>query len=141
MRFVAIEHVNVALLRDKQGVKVHSWGTLNQDIAVRSGLRPYDDPTGAGGEHEGDMAPPRSVWERRFGAGTSATVEFEWVCTLGAGFFEVQAGVSQEATPDYRNQRMLHWVDEAAFFEVKVAREEYFFGGLTDLRMRAEVLD
>lgn len=137
-----LEHVNVALrLRDKQGVKVHSWGTLNQDIAVRSGLRPYDDPTGAGGEHEGDMAPPRSVWERRFGAGTSATVEFEWVCTLGAGFFEVQAGVSQEATPDYRNQRMLHWVDEAAFFEVKVAREEYFFGGLTDLRMRAEVLD
>lgn len=134
--------INVALrLRDKHGVKICSWGTLNQDIATRAGLRPYDDPTGAGGEHEGDMARPSSVWERRFGAGQEITVEFEWVCVLGAGFYEVQACVSHEATPDYRNQRMLHWLDEAAFFEVKTAREEYFFGGLVDLRMRAEVLD
>jgi len=137
-----LDHINVALrLRDKHGVKVHSWGTLNQDIATRSGLRPYDDPTGAGGEHEGQMPTPPSVWDRRFPAGSTATVEFEWLCTLGAGFYEVQACVSQEATPDYRNQRTLHWLDEAAFFEVKVAREEYFFGGLCDLRMRAEVLD
>lgn len=137
-----LDHVNVALrLRDKTGVKVHSWGTLNQDMATRSGLRPYDDPTGAGGEHEGQMHTPPSVWDRTFAAGTSATVEFEWLCTLGDGFYEVQACVSQEATPDYRNHRTLHWIDEAAFFEVKVAREEYFFGGICDLRMRAEVLD
>lgn len=137
-----LDHINIALrLRDKHGVKVHSWGTLNQDIATRSGLRPYDDPTGAGGEHEGQMHAPPCVWDRHFAAGSAATVEFEWLCTLGAGFYELQACVSQEATPDYRNQRMLHWLDEAAFFEVKVAREEYFFGGLCDLRMRAEVLD
>ncbi|MCA9288688.1 MAG: ABC transporter ATP-binding protein, partial [Phycisphaerales bacterium] len=136
-----VEHVNVALrLRDKLGVKVYSWGTLNQDMATWGGLRPYDDPTGAGGEHAG-MADPAVLWERSFAAGQGLTVEFEWVCTLGAGFYEVQACVTHEPTPDYRNLRMLHWLDEAAFFEVKIAREEYFFGGMVDLRMRAAVLD
>ena len=133
--------MNVALrLRDKLGVKVYSWGTLNQDMATWGGLRPYDDPTGAGGEHAG-MADPPVLWDRSFEAGQNLTVEFEWVCTLGAGFYEVQACVTHEPTPDYRNLRMLHWLDEAAFFEVKIAREEYFFGGMVDLRMRAAVLD
>ena len=87
------------------------------------------------------MADPAVLWERSFAAGQGLTVEFEWVCTLGAGFYEVQACVTHEPTPDYRNLRMLHWLDEAAFFEVKIAREEYFFGGMVDLRMRAAVLD
>lgn len=32
----------------------------------------------------------------------------------------------------------LHWRDEAAFFHVNVLRDEYFFGGILDLKMTAE---
>jgi lipopolysaccharide transport system ATP-binding protein len=32
---------------------------------------------------------------------------------------------------------MLHWVDEAAFFQVAMKRDEYFFGGVVDLGMSA----
>jgi lipopolysaccharide transport system ATP-binding protein len=35
------------------------------------------------------------------------------------------------------SQRMLHWVDEAGFFQVSMKRDEYFFGGTVDLRMSA----
>jgi len=123
-----ITHLNVALrLRDKQGVKMYSWGTLNQDIAIRSGRA----PGGRGAV----------FWERRFTRGEVVTVEFSCDCTLGVNFYEVQASVSEEATPDYENQRMLHWKDEVAFFQVTMTRDEYFFGGVTDLRMEAHVRD
>jgi lipopolysaccharide transport system ATP-binding protein len=36
------------------------------------------------------------------------------------------------------SQRILHWVDEAAFFQVLMKKEEHFFGGVVDLRMKAE---
>jgi lipopolysaccharide transport system ATP-binding protein len=115
------EHLNVALrLRNRQGVKVYSWGTLNQDMAIRSGL--------ARGEQ---------FWPRRFVAGEEVTVRFDLDCRLGADFYEVQAAVSREDTPDYRNQRLQHWRDEAAFFQVLVPPDAGFFGGAFDLRMRA----
>ena len=37
------------------------------------------------------------------------------------------------------NQRVLHWIDEAAFFQVAVPQGKGFFGGLTNLHMKAEV--
>ena len=116
-------HLNIAIrLRDKQGVKMYSWGTLNQDIAIRSGRA------------QGEI-----FWDRRFAAGDVINVDFVCECTLGVNFYEVQAAVSEEASPDYENQRMLHWRDEAAFFQVTMPRTEYFFGGVTDLRMEAHV--
>jgi len=38
---------------------------------------------------------------------------------------------------NYLSQRMLYWVDEATFFQVSIKRDEYFFGGVVDLKMRA----
>jgi lipopolysaccharide transport system ATP-binding protein len=35
---------------------------------------------------------------------------------------------------------MLHWVDEAAFFQVIIHQDEYFFGGVCDLGMKATIV-
>jgi lipopolysaccharide transport system ATP-binding protein len=117
-----VEHLSVAVrIRNRQGVKVYSWGTLNQDMAIRAGL--------ASGEQ---------FWPRRFRAGERVVVTFRWLCRLGADFYEVQAAVSREDTPDYKNQLLLHWRDEAAFFQVTIEQDSYFFGGAFDLQMRAD---
>lgn len=119
--FAIIDKLNVALrLRNKEGVKIYSWGTLNQDIAIRA--RSIDAPI---------------FWEQRFGVGDRFYVEFDFQCALGANLYEVQAAVSAEPTMDYMSQRMLHWVDEAGFFQVLMKYDEYFFGGVVDLRMHA----
>lgn len=116
-----IEGLNVNLrLRNKEGVKMYSWGTLNQDMTLE-----------ARGVAEGQ------VWTRRFRAGERLTVDFEFDCALGMNFYEVQASVSEEGDRYYTSQRMLHWQDEAAFFQVTVRPREYTFGGVADLRMRA----
>lgn len=118
-----LNHLNVGLrIRDKQGVKIYSWGTLNQDIMIWAGR----------------SAGP-VFWERSFRAAQTLTVDFEFPCTLGLNLYEVQAAVSQEEDRYYGAQRMLHWRDEAAFFQVLVAKHEYFFGGVCDLRMTARV--
>jgi len=120
-----LTHLNVAVrIRNKEGVKMYSWGTLNQDIAIWSG-----------------RARGAVFWERRFHAGERFTVELACDCPLGANFYEVQASVSEENDRYYQAQRVLHWKDEAAFFQVLVAAHEYFFGGVCDLRMRAHVRD
>jgi lipopolysaccharide transport system ATP-binding protein len=118
---IDIEHLNVSIrLRSKEGVKVYSWGTLNQDMQrIRSGR---DESL---------------FWDRSFRPGDEFDVWLECDCALGANFYEVQACVSHEATPDYQAQRILHWLDEACFFQVLMRREEYFFGGFVDLRMHA----
>jgi lipopolysaccharide transport system ATP-binding protein len=116
-----LERLNVALrLRNKEGVKIYSWGTLNQDMAelARNPLA-------------------RVFWHRQFTAGEKFTVVFEWTCGLGANLYEVQASVSSEGKPYYAEQRMLHWRDEAAFFHVTLDQRAHHFGGVADLRMRA----
>lgn len=116
-----IKNINVGLrIRNKEGVKIYSWGTLNQDMLIR-----YEQ----GAEEQ--------FWEREFKANTEIAVDFEFECDLGTNLYEVQASVSLEETPNYLSQRILHWKDEAAFFHVQVLRDSYFFGGLTDLRMKA----
>lgn len=115
------DHLNVSLrIRNRQGVKVYSWGTLNQDMAIRNGLQTGEE-----------------FWSKTFAGGTEHTVAFLFECRLGADFYEVQAAISLEETPDYKNQRLLHWRDEAAFFQVTVDQETYFFGGAFDLQMQA----
>lgn len=115
------QRLNVAVrLRNKEGVKIYSWGTLNQDMSIRA-------------TNTGEPV----FWERQVSAGDRFEVLFECACNLGANLYEVQAAVSFEDSPDYMAQRMLHWVDEAGFFQVAMKRDEHFFGGVTDLRMTA----
>ena len=117
----SLEHLNVALrIRNKEGVKMYSWGTLNQDMHILAGLA------------EGEI-----FWRRRFAAGERFDVTFDWICGLGANLYEVQASISHEGKPYYSEQRMLHWCDEATFFSVALMEREYHFGGAVDLRMRA----
>ncbi|HDZ9177936.1 TPA: ABC transporter ATP-binding protein, partial [Vibrio cholerae] len=42
-----------------------------------------------------------------------------------------------EEKPDYSMQTQLHWVDEAAFFQVVNHESKAFFGGLVDLNIKA----
>lgn len=119
---VDVGKLNVALrLRNKEGVKIYSWGTLNQDMELRT---------------KGSVEP--CFWDRVLQAGECMMVDFSFRCNLGVNLYEVQASVSYEETPDYLSQRMLHWVDEAAFFQVSMRRDEHFFGGAVDLLMRAQ---
>ena len=117
----ALTHLNVGVrIRSKEGVKIYSWGTLNQDIAIWSG-----------------RAKGEVFWDRTFAAGQEITVEFAAACNLGWNFYEVQASLSEESDRYYNDQRILHWRDEAAFFQVMMSQQEYFFGGVCDMRMKA----
>ncbi len=119
----ALTHLNVSLrIRSKEGIKIYSWGTLNQDMAIWSGRA------------SGDV-----FWDRTFDSGDAITVMFSCTCPLGANWYEVQVGLTEEGDRYYGAQRMLHWRDEMGFFQVNVATREYFFGGLCDMQMRADV--
>ncbi|SNY64444.1 ABC transporter ATP-binding protein [Stenotrophomonas sp. CC120223-11] len=119
---VAISNLNVGIrIRNKEGFKIYSWGTLNQDMKRLAGLA------------EGEV-----FWNRQFAAGERFSVTFTCDCDLGVNLYEIQAAVSFEERPDYTSQRILHWMDEAAFFQVLMRRDEHFFGGVIDLRMQAD---
>lgn len=118
-----ITGLNVNLrIRNKEGVKMYSWGTLNQDLASSA--------CGSG---------TPLFWSRTFEKGQSFKANFEFDCALGMNFYEVQASVSQEGDLYYGAQRILHWRDEAAFFQATVRPREYSFGGVLDLRMKASI--
>jgi lipopolysaccharide transport system ATP-binding protein len=121
---VDITNLNVALrIRNKEGVKLYSWGTLNQDMAI------------LGGTATGEV-----FWNRSFNAKECFVVAFDFVCGLGPNLYEIQASISKEGRPYYAEQHMLHWIDEAAFFTVTTDTKVYHFGGVTDLGMRANAL-
>ncbi|MGE6332036.1 ABC transporter ATP-binding protein [Stenotrophomonas sp. NPDC077659] len=117
-------NINVRL-RNKEGVKLYSWGTLNQDVGEWAEL--------------GRDVP--GVWNRTFPADIPLVVRFTFDCALGMNFYEVQVSVSEEIEQFGGAQRMLHWRDEAAFFQVGMRQKEYTFGGVCDLRMHAEVTE
>ncbi|MCB9846002.1 MAG: ABC transporter ATP-binding protein [Phycisphaeraceae bacterium] len=122
-----LTHLCVAIrLRNKEGVKVYSWGTLNQDIETWAANDPTDRPP--------------VFWDREFRAGETVTVDLVCPCRLGAGFYEVQAMIAEEKDRFYGDERTLHWVDEAAFFTVRMSKDERYFGGLCDLGMEAHVV-
>jgi lipopolysaccharide transport system ATP-binding protein len=121
----ALSHLNVGLrIRNKEGVKLYSWGTLNQDMAI------------LGGAAAGEV-----FWQRSFAAGQHFVVDFEFTCGLGPNLHEIQASVTREGKPYYAEQHMLHWIDEAAFFTVTTDANVYHFGGVVDLKMRARPLE
>lgn len=116
---VELTRLNVGLrIRNKEGVKIYSWGTLNQDMTILS-------ETEAG----------EVFWKRNFAQGECFEVRFEFICGLGPNLYEIQASISEEGKPYYAEQRMIHWVDEAAFFTVASDPYSYHFGGIVDLRM------
>lgn len=120
-----LTNLNVGLrIRNKEGVKLYSWGTLNQDMAI------------LGGVASGDV-----FWHRSFKAGQQFVVAFEFVCGLGPNLHEIQASITREGKPYYAEQHMLHWMDEAAFFTVTTNANVYHFGGVADLRMQAQPLE
>lgn len=121
--FKKITNLNIGVrIRNKTGVKIYSWGSLNQDISIWSGR--------LGG---------KDFWSEELLSGTILNVQFKFECTLGVDLYEIQTYVTQESDKYFREQRMLHWVDEAAHFQVNVKYQEYFFGGTSDLRMKAFV--
>ncbi|RBM27792.1 ABC transporter ATP-binding protein [Vibrio tarriae] len=116
-----LQNLNIGLrIRNKQGIKVTSWGTLNQDIDVMN-------------DHTSQLI----FWNEKVGSGQKISVWFDFECILGANLYEIQATITHEERPDYTRQTQLHWLDEAAFFQVITHETKAFFGGMVDLNMKA----
>lgn len=115
-----IDHLNIGIrIRNRQGYKIYSWGTLNQDMAIRN------------------KKEERSLfWDKSFRQGDIGEVTLSCPCNLAPDLYEIQTSLSHEATCDYKNQLMLEWKDEATFFHV-IPSPDNFFGGLFDLNMQA----
>lgn len=112
-----LTHLNIGIrIRNKEGVKIFSWGTFNRDLAI------------AAGAEVGEV-----FREQQFSAGDEVTIEIMHACPIGTNLYEVQAYVCEEALPEPGGQRMFHWMDEAAFFSVAVKMREHYFGGVVDL--------
>ena len=119
-----MDHLNVNIrIRNKEGLKLYSAGTLNDDIAKRA--------RGEGG----------LFLDRVFAAGTKFALTFELECNLGSNFYEIQASILREDRMDFTQETTLHWIDEAAFFHVQAHIDTYFFGGCADLKMRVKTLE
>lgn len=117
-----LTHLNVAFrIRNKEGIKVTSWGTLNDDI------RKWNDSARKG------------FWDASVTRGDVFSVSFTGRCTLGPNLYEVQATITEEGDRYYTAQHVLHWLDEAAFFKVLHRPKEYVFGGICDLQLDCAV--
>lgn len=122
---IETNHINVSVrIRSREGIKIYSWGTLNQDMQIIAGLK------------HGEL-----FWDKEITTHEEFSVWFEFDCVLGTNLYEIQACLSYEDKPDYSAQRILHWKDEAAFFQTLIRQDEYFFGGMTDLQMAANWVD
>lgn len=120
-----LTHLNVGLrIRNKEGVKMYSWGTLNQDMAILSGLQQSQEV----------------FWKQKFHKDEIFSICFEFVCGMGPNLYEIQVSISEEGKPYYAEQRMIHWIDEAAFFTVNTEPQSYHFGGVADLRMISHIV-
>lgn len=114
------QNLNVAFrIRNKEGTKVTTWGTLNEDMPLFP------------------ETPEDAFWSRSFRAGEEFTVEFAGRCRLGANLYELEVVVAREYDRYYREQRILHWMDEAAHFSVVLREREYVFDGIADLCLRS----
>ncbi len=119
---VEIENLNVAFrVLTKEGVKVTTWGTLNEDMS----------------KYENNLQD--TFWIKRFSKGDKFTVSFEGACHLGANFYEVQLVVAQEHDRFYANQQVLHWLDEAQHFSVILKNQQYVFDGVCDMGLRSTI--
>lgn len=112
-----LDRLNFGLvIRTLEGIKIYSWGTFNQDIAIWAGIA--------------DGVP---IWERSFSAGEEVNISIQLIGNLGGGQYEVQGVVTRELQKQYGAQQVLHWRDEANFFRIIMNPASYFFGGVCDL--------
>jgi lipopolysaccharide transport system ATP-binding protein len=117
-----IENLNVAIrVLNKEGVKVTTWGTLNEDMPHFL------------------SAPQKTFWGRKFRNGDAFSVSFSGTCRLGANLYEIQATVAREHDQYYGNQQVLHWLDEATHLTVILKNKEYVFDGVCDLGLRSSL--
>jgi len=114
--FVSLTIIN------NHGIKIHSWGTWNQDRA-RHAEKSYD-----------------KIMQKTFEKGRKYILRYQCECNLGPGFYEVQVGVTLADSIDSGGMQDLAWHREAAFFEVKFLKD-YTFGGLCDMKMSVSVLE
>jgi lipopolysaccharide transport system ATP-binding protein len=118
-----LDRLNIGLvIKTLQGLKIYSWGTLNQDIGVWAG-----------------KVDSEVFWEKSFNPGDEVVVRLTLEGNLGAGTYEVQGVVSREMDKYYGAQQVLHWRDELGFFQIEIDAREYLFGGICDLQGRAMV--
>lgn len=103
-------------LRNKEGIKIYSGGTFNEDLLISR-----------------DTALGRT-WDRVFNAGDVIELSQRFECRLGEGYYEIQSYAAEEKLIVPGHQRMLHWVDESAFFRVSMNKFERWYGGVSDIR-------
>jgi lipopolysaccharide transport system ATP-binding protein len=114
-----IEELSAGLrIRNKEGVKIYSWETANQDACK-------DESDGS------NIFQNISEDETRF------TVQFDFECNLGSNLYQIEAILTTQDNNILKKQDILDWVSEAAFIKVNVDRQKNFFGGVCDLKMRA----
>jgi len=118
-----LKNINVAFrIRNKEGVKITSWGTLNELMldSTKSNLRKED-----------------------IKKNTRFKVVFSGICIMAQNFYEIQATVTRENDTCYGQQKILHWQDEAAFFNVSIKQCRHVVGGVVDIGLRStyEILD
>lgn len=119
-----LDHLNIGVvIRTLEGLKIYSWGSFNQDIAIWAGIE------------QGKI-----LWDRTFETGDEPVVRLVLEGNLGAGRYEVQAVVSRELQRQYGAQQILHWRDEAGFFRVDMNPASYIFGGVSDLHGTASFI-
>ena len=106
-------------IRNKEGVKIYSWATANQDASFVS-------ETGRGGTFAGAQE-----------GGSGFTVEYEFRCNLGSNLYQIEAFITDDHHNSLDEKDVLDWVSEAAFFRVDVDQGDHFFGGVCDLGMKA----
>jgi lipopolysaccharide transport system ATP-binding protein len=111
-------------LRNKEGVKIYSWGMLNQDISIWSS------------ELQGETG-----WEKSYQKGDRIECVFSFTCNLGMNLYEVTAMITREHDRYYKHQEVIHWVEEVAHFQVGLKPTEHYFGGVVDLNMRVDILN
>lgn len=113
---VELNKLNVAFrIRNKEGVKVTSWGTLNEYML----------------NHDKE-----NLWNKEFKADEEYTVVFSGICNLAQNFYELQVTITREESECYSKQKVLHWKDEACFFNVTVLPCQYVVGGICDIGLR-----
>lgn len=116
-----LNQLNIAIvIKTLQGLKIYSWGTLNQDIATWAGLQKNE-----------------IFWQKSFQSGDKITVTLTLECNIGVGSYDVQAVVSRELDRHYGSQQVLHWRDEIGSFRVEMNSQGYSFGGLCDMQGKA----
>ncbi|MCT7604558.1 ABC transporter ATP-binding protein [Aliarcobacter butzleri] len=117
---VKLNKLNVAFrIRNKEGVKITSWGTLNEYML----------------NHDKE-----NLWNKEFIENEEYQVVFSGICTLAQNFYEIQVTVTREESECYSKQKILHWKDEACFFNVTVIPCEYVVGGVCDIGLRSNKL-